>query len=136
MDIRGAALGAVWSTTTTSTAVVAASSIRMENLGDWLAGLFGVARERFSDAGSGDHILHVVDDVVSNSSEHDFLAALPALRQAFEFFPPRERARVARRLAVIDFPDVDVKLPLRDTVEAGRQLDARVDATMSRIGLL
>ena len=136
VDIRGAALGAVWNTTTTSTAVAAARSIRMENLGDWLAGLLGVAREKFSDAGSGDHVLHVVDDVVSNSSEHDFLAALPALRQAFEFFPPRERARIARSLAVTDGPDADVKLPLRDTVEAGRQLDARVDTTMARIGLL
>lgn len=31
-------------------------------------------------------------------AEDDFLTGLPALRQAFAFFPPRERERIAERL--------------------------------------
>jgi hypothetical protein len=40
----------------------------------------------------------VLDEMMTALAEDDFLVALPALRQAFEFFPPRERERIARRL--------------------------------------
>jgi hypothetical protein len=43
-------------------------------------------------------VLAVLDEMIVGLSENDFLIALPALRQAFEFFPPRERETIARRL--------------------------------------
>jgi hypothetical protein len=43
-------------------------------------------------------VLAVLDEMIGGLSEHDFLVALPALRQAFEFFPPRERETIAQRL--------------------------------------
>jgi hypothetical protein len=41
-------------------------------------------------------VLAVLDDLITTMP--DFLAGLPALRQAFAYFPPRERELIARRL--------------------------------------
>lgn len=135
VDVRGAALGAIWDTTTSSDALSVVSSVRPEQLGDWLSGLFGVAREQFSDSESSDRVLDVVDDVVSSSTEHDFLLALPALRQAFEFFPPRERASIARRVGITPAPGESELGGPELSVDDGRRLDARVDVALSRAGL-
>lgn len=81
-------------------AVQAAAGIA--TLGDWLAGLFAVAREDVttgaSEGRSETSLIDVLDVMVDEMSEPDFLVALPALRQAFGFFPPRERERIAQRL--------------------------------------
>ncbi|WP_331737032.1 DUF5682 family protein [Streptomyces sp. NBC_00211] len=77
-------------------------------LGDWLAGVFALAREELTApaagnttcgaAGQDDGLLGVLDALVSEQPEDEFLAGLPALRQAFAYFPPRERERIAARL--------------------------------------
>ncbi|MGW5348790.1 DUF5682 family protein, partial [Streptomyces sp. NPDC004050] len=78
-------------------------------LGDWLAGLFALAREELTapaagpgggggGSGRGDGLLGVLDVLVREQPEDEFLAGLPALRQAFAWFPPRERERIAARL--------------------------------------
>ncbi|MFD0267232.1 DUF5682 family protein [Streptomyces sp. NPDC127106] len=82
-------------------------------LGDWLAGLFALAREELTapaagpagedratveTAGGADGLLGVLDALVTEQPEEEFLAGLPALRQAFAYFPPRERERIAARL--------------------------------------
>jgi hypothetical protein len=130
VDMRGSALGASWTRTTPEDAAVAVRSIPSDRLGDWLSGLFGVARERFLDAGSGDAVLTAVDAVVGRMTEHDFLTALPALRQSFEFFPPREREVIARRVA---------PAPAGPSITAsglsGELLDERVDRALANIGL-
>ncbi|WP_207401174.1 DUF5682 family protein, partial [Actinomadura roseirufa] len=64
--------------------------------GDWLAGLFALARQEVLEPGAA--VLGVLDDLVTALDGDDFLVALPALRQAFEFFPPRERETIARGL--------------------------------------
>src|SRR6185369_6316452 len=64
-------------------------------VGDWLAGLFAVAREEVLHA---PRVLDVLDELVSGMGEAEFLIALPALRQAFAYFPPRERETVAGHL--------------------------------------
>ncbi|NUS15552.1 MAG: hypothetical protein HOY69_29860, partial [Streptomyces sp.] len=71
-----------------------------DTLGDWLAGLFALARDEVvrGAAGDGESLVDVVDGLVSAMPDGDFLAGLPALRQAFAFFPPRERERIAERL--------------------------------------
>ena len=65
--------------------------------GDWLAGLFGVARESVLAPGG---ILALLDELVAGLGADDFLVALPALRQAFEYFPPREREAIGEQLLV------------------------------------
>ena len=40
----------------------------------------------------------MLDGIVTALGEEEFLIGLPALRQAFAFFPPRERERIAARL--------------------------------------
>ncbi|MGW0838631.1 DUF5682 family protein [Streptomyces sp. NPDC002787] len=72
-------------------------------LGDWLAGLFAVARNELTaaqraDDGGPEPLIGVLDDMVGAMPEEEFLIGLPALRQAFAFFPPRERERIAERL--------------------------------------
>ncbi|MCD2156303.1 DUF5682 family protein [Rhodococcus cerastii] len=130
VDIRGSALGTSWDRIPPDAAVDAVRSIPAEHLGDWLCGLFGVARERFLDAESSDTVLTAVDEIVSRLSEHEFLTALPALRQSFEFFPPRERDIIARRLTT-STPEAAVV----NSLDVGRQLDARVDDALAQIGM-
>ncbi|MFF4954711.1 DUF5682 family protein [Streptomyces chattanoogensis] len=74
-------------------------------LGDWLAGLFALARAEVLGDGresggpsGGESVLGVLDTVVSAMTGDEFLVALPALRQAFAYFPPRERETIARGL--------------------------------------
>ena len=103
-DLRGAAVGLVWTLGGTgdhAAAVRAAADPR--TLGDWLAGLFALARDEISatghDPGSGrESVVDVLDGIVSALTEAEFLTALPALRPAFAYFPPRERERIAQRL--------------------------------------
>jgi hypothetical protein len=119
-DLRGAALGVLWSlgpshsdaqsgheTLSHAEAARQARSLAAaapEMLGDWLAGLFALARDevtgRGSASGSGDRpsLLDALDEIVTALTGDDFLIGLPALRQAFAFFPPRERERIAERL--------------------------------------
>ncbi|KPC61092.1 DUF5682 family protein [Streptomyces chattanoogensis] len=70
-------------------------------LGDWLAGLFALARAEVLGDGrerDSESVLGVLDTVVSAMTGDEFLVALPALRQAFAYFPPREREAIARGL--------------------------------------
>ncbi|MEV5408188.1 DUF5682 family protein [Thermopolyspora sp. NPDC052614] len=149
-DLRGGAFGLTWSLGVAADPARAVLGVaRPETLGDWLAGLFALARDEVlavgtpadsavtpadravtaadpavtpggddesgrsepapvdvsssgaagsSGAGGGGHVLRVLDELISGWPESDFLVALPALRQAFEFFPPREREAIAQRL--------------------------------------
>lgn len=64
-----------------------------DQLGDFLAGLFALAREELT---AGEDALGAVDGLVAAWDDEAFLRALPALRLAFAWFPPRERERLAR----------------------------------------
>ncbi|WP_345152178.1 DUF5682 family protein [Nonomuraea rubra] len=106
--------------------------------GDWLAGLFALAREEVLHA---DGMLELLDELVAALTEDDFLVALPALRQAFGFFPPRERHLIATRLVERragggsgwDLMRLDAAPEL---VAAGMALDERVEAALRREGLI
>ncbi|MFC7617150.1 DUF5682 family protein [Actinokineospora soli] len=107
-------------------------------VGDWLAGLFAVAREEVL---ADDALLAALDDVVVAMAEHDFLVALPALRQAFEFFPPSEREAIAagllRRRGTTGSARALVRLradPL--AVAEGQAVEAAVDRALAKAGLL
>lgn len=101
--VRGGALGLLWAHADTSAddamadlehTVSAATS--PETLGDFLAGLFGVAREQVRVDGT---LARLVDRAVLDMTEPAFLDALPSLRLAFQYFPRPERARIAQHIA-------------------------------------
>ncbi|GAA2070643.1 DUF5682 family protein [Actinomadura alba] len=100
-DLRGAAFGLGWSLGTVVDPVRAVrGAAGPHTLGDWLAGLFALARDEVLavESSDGAGVLGVLDEMIVALAEDDFLVALPALRQAFEFFPPREREIIAGRL--------------------------------------
>ncbi|GAB1824631.1 DUF5682 family protein [Herbidospora sp. RD11066] len=134
-DLRGAAFGLAWSLRGTATADPADAvrgAFTPASAGDWLAGLFALAREEVLHAPG---MLDLLNELVGAMTAHDFLVALPALRQAFAYFPPRERHHIATRLAQ------GIQIPIRLTappelVAAGLALDERVDTLLRREGLI
>ncbi|MBQ1043123.1 MULTISPECIES: DUF5682 family protein [unclassified Micromonospora] len=138
-DLRGAALGLAWSLGDVPDAARAVRAVAApDTLGDWLSGLFALAREQVvaDDAA----LLTVVDEMLAGMGAHDFLVALPALRQAFGWFPPRERATVARHVQALhggDAPPGDLLRLDADPllVAAARAVEERVDAVLIREGL-
>ncbi|MEV5683814.1 DUF5682 family protein [Streptomyces sp. NPDC052164] len=105
LDLRGAAFG-LYRTLESGVpddpgpAVHSVAAGGADALGDWLAGLFAVAREEVTGvpADGSASLIAVLDDLLGALPDADFLSGLPALRQAFAYFPPRERERIAARL--------------------------------------
>jgi len=141
--VRGAALGFLWSTRAEVDEAQAAAALRgsarPEILGDFLTGLFALAREEVLHSGT---LLAVVDDVVAPMTRDDFLVAIPSLRLAFSYFPPREKEQIAKKiLAVHDASgggDVRslTKLAVNPGVTmAGMKVDAAAEALARSYGL-
>lgn len=141
--IRGASLGFLWSTRAEVDEAQAAAALRgsarPEILGDFLTGLFALAREEVLHSAT---LLGVVDESVAPMTRDDFLVAIPSLRLAFSYFPPREKEQIARKvLAVHDASgDGDVrsltKLAVNPGVTmAGMKLDAAAEALARSYGL-
>ncbi|MBD2900286.1 hypothetical protein amrb99_92890 [Actinomadura sp. RB99] len=106
--------------------------------GDWLAGLFALARQEVLDPGGT--VLAVLDELVGALTDEDFLVALPALRQAFEFFPPRERETIAERLLARRGLRGSARGLLRAPrdpllIAEARALEERVDRVLEAAGL-
>jgi hypothetical protein len=142
--VKGACLGALWSLGRLSDGEAAAAralrgAALPATLGDFLGGLFALAREEVVRAGG---VQRVLDEVVAGLPEGDFLVALPALRLAFSFFPPAEKAALARAvLALHGRAGADARTLLRAPVPAevvaeGLALDAEVERVLARFGLL
>lgn len=97
--VRGAALGALWAIGE-SGREEAATALRLfwdpSRLGDFLTGLFSLAREEVRRDGS---LLESIDERLSAFAAGEFSEALPALRLAFTWFTPREKAQMAARIA-------------------------------------
>ncbi|MFB9447823.1 hypothetical protein Dvina_13195 [Dactylosporangium vinaceum] len=139
-DLRGAAFGFGWALGEPDDPLRAVRGAGGPvALGDWLAGVFGVAREEVLHA---DGVLDLLDEIVSGLGPDDFLIALPALRQAFAYFPPRERETIAGHVlqrrghrgsgrALLRRPAADPQVLARAAA-----LEARVDSALARQGLL
>jgi len=169
-DLRGAAYGFDWSLGTSPSALAdPARAIRGVSdpaiLGDWLSGLFALAREQvlaaesaasaqpdadpapapdsaltpvLTSATSG--VLTILDTVIASMSDHDLLVALPALRQAFVYFPPRERETIANHVLRIHGSDETGRAFIRPkadqvAIALARELDSHVQALLLREGL-
>lgn len=137
-DLRGAALGLGWSLRGRPSAdperAVRGAFVPV-SAGDWLAGLFALAREEVLHTAG---MLELLDELVRGMTGDDFLVALPALRQAFGFFPPRERHLIATRLAGRHAGGGDLTRleAAPEVVAAGMALDERVETALRREGLI
>ncbi len=140
--VRGAAFGFLWSVSGTIDETEAARAVksagRPQTLGDFLAGVFALAREEVLRTPG---LLTVVDGLVSPMTREDFLVAIPSLRMAFAWFPPRERETIARQVLGLHGGDVGdarrfVKLEVgADVAMSGLKIDADVDELARRFGL-
>jgi hypothetical protein len=96
--MRGAAVGGLWNLGVADTQQ-ALADMRLfaepEKLGDFLSGLFCLARELIQREES---LLLAVDELVVGFHDDEFLEALPALRLAFTYFTPREKHHLATTL--------------------------------------
>ncbi|XVS66458.1 DUF5682 family protein [Actinosynnema sp. CA-299493] len=133
-DLRGAALGLAW-------ALGAKPDVRkvrgVGSLGDWLAGLFAVAREEVL---ASPDLVGVLDDLVGAMTEEEFLVALPALRLAFGYFPPGERETIAAAVLAHRGVGGDARGVTRlradpVVVAEAMAVEKRVDALLAKGGL-
>jgi hypothetical protein len=144
--LRGAALGFLWSAGHDEDAAraereataAARAAAHPETLGDFLAGLFALGREQVLGA---DGLVAALDAVVAGLTEGELLVAIPSLRLAFAFFPPRERERIAERVVAlrggskVDAQDL-LSLPFDAAITVrGMALDRSVRRTARRYGL-
>jgi hypothetical protein len=141
-DPRGAAAGLAWSLggapAPDRTRAVVRDMAAPATLGDWLAGLFALAREEVIGS---DGVLDTLDELVEVLTEAEFLVALPALRLAFAYFPPAEREKIAERLLARHGRGGSARTLVRPApidpmiVAEARALEARVDTRLAREGL-
>ncbi|MET0423528.1 MAG: DUF5682 family protein [Actinoplanes sp.] len=142
-DLRGAAFGMSWALHGSPSTLDPVRAVRgafvPRSAGDWLSGLFALAREEVLHSPD---VVGLLDELLSGLSADDFLIALPALRQAFVFFPPRERETIAdqvlarrglagRGRALLRSSGIDPSV-----VATGLLLDDRVDAALRREALI
>ncbi|MGW0910415.1 DUF5682 family protein [Streptomyces sp. NPDC002784] len=137
-DLRGAAFGLRRTLGGADDPAAVVRTLAPDTLGDWLAGLFAVAREEVT--GGEESLVDVLDDIVAALPEDDFLTGLPALRQAFAFFPPRERERIATRLLERRGKRGSARALLRTTADPlqlarARALEENVARLLTRHGL-
>ena len=69
-------------------------------LGDFLLGLFAIGRHDVMQ-GQQTALLRCLHHVIGESSDALFLQSLPSLRQAFCWFPPKERYQISKNVALI-----------------------------------
>ncbi|MGC4093771.1 MAG: DUF5682 family protein [Polyangiaceae bacterium] len=146
-SLRGAALGFVWSldddeasneSAQTRVVTLLRSLARPESLGDFASGLFALAREKVLHSRA---LLTALDDSVQSFGRHDFLVALPALRQAFAHFPPRERLSIAEAILELGGGSAAaaaqlLSQPVDDALWARTlELEARATERAARFGL-
>jgi hypothetical protein len=97
--LRGGAIGALWILGETPIETILTTLryyAQPEKLGDFLTGLFRLARE--TTQRNPDLILSI-DQLILAYDDDQFLEALPALRLAFGYFTPREKHSLSKALA-------------------------------------
>jgi hypothetical protein len=116
----------------------ARSAAHPKTFGDFLAGLFALARE---EALRSPGLVAALDAVISGLGADDFLVAVPSLRLAFGYFPPLEKQTLARALVGARGGDPGdarelTRLPVAPHVALrGLALDASALARARRYGL-
>jgi hypothetical protein len=129
--VRGAAHGALW-TLGAAEADRVRAAVRLfadpGKLGDFLAGLFGLAREAVPRQIG---LILGIDELIAGYSDEAFLEALPALRLAFTYFTPREKHHMALNLLqALGITPEDAPMA---ALEVGPEAAARALAFESRL---
>ncbi len=134
--LRGAATGALWTLNEAPPeSVIADMSLfaRPEQLGDFLTGLFLLAREA---SGHRKELLIKIDELLMQFSTEEYLEALPHLRLAFSVFSPREKYHMAR---IILAETEDEHSPLSDldlgVAASAMMVESRIKEILRRFGL-
>lgn len=140
--LRGAALGLCWALGEAPAdpgRQVRASS-RPQTVGDWLFGLFALARDEGVDDPS---VMRAVDEVITAMGPEEFLVCLPGLREAFSVFPPAERQSLAAVVLSLHGTGtagasalVRGGGPAPELVAEALAAEARAEALLSSAGLL
>lgn len=131
---RGACAGALWTLGAEETAGLLEIMTSLANpaqLGDYLTGLFSLARETAQR--QPDLLLHL-DGLLSGYDGDDFLYALPALRLAFSYFTPREKHYLALTLMQArQLPEEEREWAPLAPLEVDAQMAAQTMALESRL---
>lgn len=136
--LRGAAAGALWRLREADAGAMPQRLRAFADpavLGDYLTGLFTLARELASREPA---LLRTISETIAEFSPDDFLAALPALRLAFTFFPPREKFDLAGLLFGNTTDAILVTRRLSaspHSVAATVAFESRLLATLRRYGI-
>ncbi len=141
--VRGAALGLLASLAPESNheeeAVRAVrGAAHPKAMGDFLIGLFAVARE---EVRGSEALVSAIDVALTAMGQDDFLVAIPALRQAFSFFPPKEKRDLARLVIKLgggtgDAHDLLELQASPNVLVRGAELDGALGTRAARYGLL
>ena len=132
-QLQGAAWGLLWALNEGDCPPLRADP---QHLGDFLSGLFALAREQVVGR---PELLDEIHAYIQDLDRPTFLVALPALRMAFQKLSPQERQQVALHL----LPALGLQAPrqlLHSPVEArwvalAMHLEERVRAQVTRYGL-
>ncbi len=120
---RGACAGALWSLHRADPADIRRDLLLFASpaqLGDFLTGLFGLARE---EAQRDPELLRATHSVVTSWNDDAFLTALPSLRLAFMYFTAREKTYLARGLFANETAPESEPVPLAvSTAEAAEAM--------------
>jgi hypothetical protein len=137
--VRGAAFGALWSLAAADAEQVKTELRRFANpdhLGDFLTGLFALAREqvqRQRDLVVGIHELMIRFD------DEEFLTALPSLRLAFTYFTPREKHYMAmtlrEALGLQKEPELAALAVSEETAARALAFEGRLFETLKKYGV-
>jgi hypothetical protein len=137
--VRGAVTGGLWTLGAAADDEVLRAVADFSDparLGDYLLGLFGLAREAVQRK---PELLRVLDGVLLAYDDDQFMEALPSLRLAFTYFTPREKHHLSLTLLKLaGAPPAEVLAPLLvDGESAARALafEARLFETAARYGL-
>ena len=134
-----AALGALWSLGAADADGVARQLRRFadpEQLGDFLTGLFALAREQVQR--QRDLVLGI-NDLLAGYTDEDFLTALPALRLAFTYFTPREKHHLAltlrEGLGLEKEPELAALAVSAETAAQALAFEGRLFETLQKYGV-
>ena len=137
--VRGAAAGMLWTIGRSDSDAVLADLMYFadpDHLGDFLTGLFAVAREV---AQRHPQLVRTIDDLLLQFGADDFQTALPSMRLAFTSFTPREKHHMLLTLfESLGLKDVTPKaLPAVDEFSAAEALriEERLFEAIQKYGL-
>jgi len=140
--VRGATTGGLWTMGAAADAEVLQSVADFSDparLGDYLLGLFGLAREAVQRKTD---LLHALDRVLLGYDDDEFLEAVPSLRLAFTYFTPREKHHLSLTLLKLaGAPPAELLAPLAPLTVDGESavramaFEGRLFETAGRYGL-